>query len=79
MRCYNQPVSQHAYPAKCAANQPQAGTAVGVCACAIHPVVIASRIGYTSVKTVLDVYGYLYEGLDRNAQTHSTHPGTDLM
>jgi len=31
-----------------------------------HPVVIASRLGHTSVKTVLDVYGHLYEGLDRN-------------
>ena len=28
---------------------------------------IASRLGHTSVKTVLDVYGHLYEGLDRNA------------
>ncbi len=28
--------------------------------------VIASRLGHTSVKTVLDVYGHLYEGLDRN-------------
>ena len=25
------------------------------------------RLGHTSVKTVLDVYGRLYEGLDRNA------------
>jgi len=32
-----------------------------------HPAVIASRLGHTSVKTVLDVYGHLYEGLDRNA------------
>ena len=31
------------------------------------PAVIASRLGHTSVKTVLDVYGHLYEGLDRNA------------
>lgn len=33
----------------------------------IHPAVIASRLGHTSVKTVLDVYGHLYEGLDRGA------------
>ena len=32
-----------------------------------HPAVIASRLGHTSVKTVLDVYGHLYEGLDRYA------------
>jgi integrase len=32
-----------------------------------HPAVIASRLGHTSVKTVLDVYGHLYQGLDRNA------------
>ena len=32
-----------------------------------HPAVIASRLGHTSVKTVLDVYGHLYEGLDRDA------------
>lgn len=32
-----------------------------------HPAVIASRLGHTSVKTVLDVYGHLYEGLDREA------------
>ena len=32
-----------------------------------HPAVIASRLGHTSVKTVLDVYGHLYEGLERNA------------
>ena len=33
----------------------------------IHPAVIAARLGHTSVKTVLDVYGHLYEGLDRQA------------
>jgi integrase len=32
-----------------------------------HPAVIASRLGHTSVRTVLDVYGHLYEGLDRGA------------
>jgi len=30
-----------------------------------HPAVIASRLGHTIVKTVLDVYGDLYEGRDR--------------
>lgn len=34
-----------------------------------HPSFIASRLGHTSVKTVLDVYGHLYEGLDREAAT----------
>ncbi len=32
-----------------------------------HPAVIAARLGHTSVKTVLDVYGHLSEGLDRDA------------
>ena len=32
-----------------------------------HPAVIAARLGHTSVRTVLDVYGHLYEGLDRGA------------
>ncbi len=31
-----------------------------------HPSVIASRLGHTSVRTVLDVYGHLFEGLDRD-------------
>ena len=31
-----------------------------------HPQVIASRLGHTSVRTVLDVYGHLFEGLDRD-------------
>ena len=33
----------------------------------VHPAIIASRLGHTSVKTVLDVYRHLYEGLDRDA------------
>jgi integrase len=41
-----------------------------------HPAVIASRLGHTSVKTVLDVYGHLYEGLDRNA-TDTRNPPWD--
>ena len=32
-----------------------------------HPKVIADRLGHTSVKTVLDVYGHLYEGADGDA------------
>jgi integrase len=32
-----------------------------------HPKTIATRLGHTSVRTVLDVYGHLYEGLDRAA------------
>jgi integrase len=31
-----------------------------------HPSVIASRLGHTSVRTVLNVYGHLFEGLDRD-------------
>ena len=34
---------------------------------ATHPAIIAARLGHTSVRTVLDVYGHLYEGLDRGA------------
>jgi integrase len=40
----------------------------------IHPAIIASRLGHTSVKTVLDVYGHLYEGLDRDAANTLTAP-----
>lgn len=32
-----------------------------------HPAVIASRLGHTSVQTILDVSGHLNEGLDRGA------------
>ena len=32
-----------------------------------HPKTIAARLGHTSVRTVLDVYGHLYAGLDRAA------------
>lgn len=32
-----------------------------------HPKVIADRLGHTSVRTVLDVYGHLYEGADEGA------------
>ena len=32
-----------------------------------HPKTIASRLGHTSVRTVLDVYGHLFEGLDEAA------------
>ena len=39
-----------------------------------HPAVIAARLGHTSVKTVLDVYGHLYEGLDRDAADTLTPP-----
>ena len=42
-----------------------------------HPAVIAARLGHTSVKTVLDVYGHLYEGLDRNA-ADTLNPPWDL-
>ena len=45
-----------------------------------HPAIIASRLGHTSVKTVLDVYGHLYQGLDRNAADTLNPPwdGSDV-
>jgi integrase len=42
-----------------------------------HPSVIAARLGHTSVKTVLDVYGHLSEGLDRDAADTLEPPWTD--
>lgn len=30
-----------------------------------HPLVIARRLGHTSVRTVLDIYGHLFEGFDQ--------------
>lgn len=32
-----------------------------------HPLVIARRLGHTSVKTVLFVYGHLFDGIDQEA------------
>jgi integrase len=32
-----------------------------------HPLVNARRLGHTSVKTVLDIYGHLFEGIDQEA------------
>ncbi|HUP17550.1 MAG TPA: tyrosine-type recombinase/integrase [Acidimicrobiia bacterium] len=32
-----------------------------------HPLVVARRLGHTSVRTVLDVYGHLFEGIDQDA------------
>lgn len=32
-----------------------------------HPKVIADRLGHTAVRTVLGVYGHLYEGADEAA------------
>ena len=40
----------------------------------VHPAVVAARLGHTSVRTVLDVYGHLYEGLDRDAADALTSP-----
>jgi integrase len=42
-----------------------------------HPPVIAARLGPTSVKTVLDVYSHLSEGLDRDAADTLKPPWTD--
>jgi integrase len=44
-----------------------------------HPAVIAARLGHTSVKTVLDVYGHLYEGLDRQAAEGLEAPWSATM
>ncbi len=43
----------------------------------VHPAVIASRLGHTSVRTVLDVYGHLYDGLDRDAADALAAPWSD--
>lgn len=32
-----------------------------------HPKTIAARLRHASVRTVLDVYGHLYQGLDQAA------------
>ncbi|HUP16380.1 MAG TPA: tyrosine-type recombinase/integrase [Acidimicrobiia bacterium] len=32
-----------------------------------HPLVVARRLGHTSVRTVLDIYGHLFEGIDQQA------------
>lgn len=42
-----------------------------------HPQVIASRLGHTSVRTVLDVYGHLFEGLDRDVADGLADPSSD--
>jgi integrase len=42
-----------------------------------HPQVIASRLGHTSVRTVLDVYGHLFEGLDRDIADALAPPSND--
>jgi integrase len=42
-----------------------------------HPAVIAARLGHVSVKTVLDVYGHLSEGLDREAADTLESPWAD--
>ena len=32
-----------------------------------HPKVLQSRLGHSSIKTTLDIYGHLYEPLDKEA------------
>lgn len=44
----------------------------------VHQAIIASRLGHTRVKTVLDVYGHLYAGLDRDAADALDSLGTLL-
>ena len=41
-----------------------------------HPAVIAARLGHVSVKTILDVYGDLSAGLDRDAADSLEPPWT---
>ncbi|MFQ5967331.1 MAG: tyrosine-type recombinase/integrase, partial [Acidimicrobiia bacterium] len=36
-------------------------------AAGVHPKVIQERLGHTSIKTTLDIYGHLYDGLDEAA------------
>jgi len=47
-----------------------------------HPKVIADRLGHTSVRTVLDVYGHLYDGADeaaaRRLESRIRERGNDL-
>jgi integrase len=33
----------------------------------IHPKVIQRRLGHSSIKTTLDTYGHIFEGLDLEA------------
>jgi integrase len=33
----------------------------------VHPKVLQERLGHASIKTTLDVYGHLFEGLDEAA------------
>jgi integrase len=35
-----------------------------------HPKLLQSRLGHTSIKTTLDIYGQLYEPLDEVAADH---------
>jgi integrase len=44
-----------------------------------HPSVIASRLGHTSVRTVLNVYGHLFEGLDRDITESLNAPSRLLV
>ena len=44
-----------------------------------HPKVISSRLGHMSVRTVLDRYGHLLEGLDQGAAEALQHARTDSL
>ena len=33
----------------------------------VHPKVVSERLGHASIKTTMDLYGHLYEGVDEAA------------
>jgi integrase len=33
----------------------------------VHPKTIQVRLGHTSIRTTMDIYGHLYEGVDEAA------------
>jgi len=39
-----------------------------------HPKLLQSRLGHTSIKTTLDIYGHLYEPLDEVAADRLEQP-----
>ena len=45
-----------------------------------HPKVIQERLGHASIKTTLDTYGHLFEGLDEAAadRLEATYAASDV-
>ena len=44
-----------------------------------HPKVNQERLGHASIKTTLDIYGHLFDGLDETAADASTPRGALLV